>query len=65
MSRGNPKFEIRVAQSRRETWQRAADIEKRSLSDFVRIATDERAKRIILNYDEYDENGWIKTVLPG
>lgn len=43
---GKPKFEIRVSPERRETWQRAADIEKRSLSDFVRIATDEKTERI-------------------
>jgi len=49
---GNPKFEIRVAQSRRETWQRAADLEKRSLSDFVRIATDEKTKQVLEPYFE-------------
>lgn len=44
-SNGNPKFEIRVAPSRRKTWERAAEIEQRTLSDFIKVAIDERAER--------------------
>lgn len=43
--RGNPKFEIRVSPERREKWQRAAELEKRTLSDFIKVATDERADK--------------------
>jgi uncharacterized protein (DUF1778 family) len=46
--RGNPKFDIRVRNDRRAQWQRAADIEQRTLSDFIKIATDEKTNQVLI-----------------
>lgn len=53
--RGNPKFEIRVHNNRRAKWQCAADIEQRTLSDFIKVATDEKTNQVLTEKESKNE----------
>jgi len=50
--RGNPIFHLRLSPERRKLWEEAARKEQRTLSDFIKVATDEKSRRIMKGRDQ-------------